>query len=250
MASVLCSSHDFSPIYLSGFDPRWRIKRYKPNYIHVSPVIHRPHFTKKNHPAFTLNELLVVIAIIAILAALLMPALSAAKQKAYRAVCQSNLHQLGIAIQIYCGDNYNKTPDLRYGSFTTSTTGVPAGLWPWDVSTNFTATMIADGATQNIFFDPANAAFNCTNTWEFGAATANPFRITGFVWLIPGASQNMGGVSEKPFWKTNIVNVTGGLAPATAELVVDDVIQNVVNGSYNPVTIGGLPPTLSSARAT
>lgn len=67
--------------------------------------------------AFTLTELLVVIAIIAILMALLLPALSRAKEKARSASCQNHLHQIGLAMQMYISDHNMYPTALGSGSF-------------------------------------------------------------------------------------------------------------------------------------
>ncbi len=66
----------------------------------------------EDNSAFTLIELLVVIAIIATLAALLLPALGRAKESGRATGCLSNLRQVGIALQLYVGENNNRLPSM------------------------------------------------------------------------------------------------------------------------------------------
>jgi prepilin-type N-terminal cleavage/methylation domain-containing protein/prepilin-type processing-associated H-X9-DG protein len=80
--------------------------------------------------AFTLIELLVVIAIIAILAAMLLPALAKSKSQAVQTKCLSNLKQLNLAMLQYCADNHDTTPNSNTVA-AGDTSGVEASMGIW-----------------------------------------------------------------------------------------------------------------------
>ena len=82
--------------------------------------VHRPSRGSRragralHSPAFTLIELLVVIGIIAILASILLPAMAAAKNRAYRIQCTSQMKQLGLAFGLFNNDHEDKFPPAAY----------------------------------------------------------------------------------------------------------------------------------------
>jgi prepilin-type N-terminal cleavage/methylation domain-containing protein len=139
---------------------------------------------KKRAEAFTLIELLVVIAIIALLMAILLPALRRAREQAVKVVCANNLKQIGLGLHIYGNNNDGLLP-LNVNR-----------PWPWDLDyTTADFIMKITGKNKDTFYCPADYTKDYPNRkicWNFGGYEEGVhedvgYHVTGYLWMMENA---------------------------------------------------------------
>jgi prepilin-type N-terminal cleavage/methylation domain-containing protein/prepilin-type processing-associated H-X9-DG protein len=202
--------------------------------------------TMHKRQGFTLIELLVVIAIIALLMAILMPALQKVKEQGRKIVCSNNQKQIGISFHMYGSDNDNKLPLNRGGN------------WLWDIAYSTTDYIMDTGGDKRTFYCPAdptkkpemaifwqysqNPQIGTDSDWVVEPKTGRDglYRVTSYFWMmdtVQGRSVQPEGKPEKEWVKTLTCK-----QPASTDLITDATLStgpDVETASFTEVP-GGL----------
>jgi prepilin-type N-terminal cleavage/methylation domain-containing protein/prepilin-type processing-associated H-X9-DG protein len=182
---------------------------------------------------FTLIELLVVIAIIALLLAIIAPALKAVKEQGRKIYCKNDLKQIGLALRIY-GEEENGELPLN-----------EAGNWAWDVSFFTTDLVIDTGGSEYTFYCPSDPTKkpDRPELWQFSLIYGQPkpfkmvaepqdvagrkqqFRVTGYYWFLDMQNSNRAFQISGPGNKKWLRKFTDIKNAGETEMVADATIS-------------------------
>ncbi len=217
---------------------------------------------KVKYSGFTLIELLVVIAIIAILAAILLPALTSARKRGMRASCQSQLKQIGAIMLQYADDNsgWGATPGLKSDGGVTSNVN---GQKPWKWSRNYVPYLPGtksrhggasqlynvlacpgqsiDTGTTNTAGSDNGSMINSTYVCFFGIGDRpGTFSGTFYGWWIGAASCISGATRNYPLPRVTMFNTeqTGrpGETTASTKFKLHSPSKQMISGDRNDVS--------------
>jgi len=195
----------------------------------------KPLVRMKSRRGFTLIELLVVIAIIAILAALLLPALSSAKQRAWTTSCNSNLRQIGLGMKMYADDNREFYPESGRDIYW-NTIDLPSP--PGSGYASWMQQIISYTINTNVYNCPGNrqlppdlqGPYNYFNGCRAAYVVADSFAPVKSTSILYSACYVLSGDT------CGIPSVTideGGLSFDPRDADKDDYTQNCVGGATN-----------------
>jgi prepilin-type N-terminal cleavage/methylation domain-containing protein/prepilin-type processing-associated H-X9-DG protein len=188
---------------------------------------------RRSASGFTLIELLVVIAIIAILAAMLLPALSSAKKKAWTTSCNSNLHQIGLGLRMFADDNSELYPEsgtyIKWGQNDPVPAPAGSGIRSW--------------MEQAISYVGNTNAYNCPGNAQLPSNMQGPFNYFNSSRAAYLAAGQFAAVkSTRIMFPTAFVlsgdtcgipNFSGGGTFKPDDADKDDYTQNCVGGPAN-----------------
>jgi prepilin-type N-terminal cleavage/methylation domain-containing protein/prepilin-type processing-associated H-X9-DG protein len=199
----------------------------------------QPPLARRNRRGFTLIELLVVIAIIAILAAMLLPALSQAKERAKRIKCTSNMRQVGLAVAMYANENRDLIP--RHDA---------QGEWLWDMPAPTLQVLTQEGAKRQILYCAGYsiAVTDLDNWWYYRSSPrGQPNGWTGgvisYAWLgrrSGAAGDNMNNVLRTVGGGKEFRTKLTGTNVVDSELMSDVVISTTANDFINVPSSSGI----------